>query len=131
MDDDIKSGALQSMCPEGLRTHLCMNSKRLQDYAPVRAEIIAYIEAQGGIRMKTLPSKVRDPSAMDIRSLKSGKGQRDHSHVQCYGCGEYGHIKQQCSAEVSVYFRDRVIKIRCTFARISKKFRTIWFEKDL
>ena len=33
MDDDIKSGALQSMCPESLQTHLSMNSKRLKDYA--------------------------------------------------------------------------------------------------
>ena len=101
-DDDIKSGALQPMCPESLQTHLSMNHQRLQDYASVRAEITSDIEARVGIRMTAIPSNVRDPNAMDIGSLASkgpggkGKGQRDYSHAQCHGCGEYGHIKPQC-----------------------------------
>ena len=76
MDDDIKSGALQSMCPESLQTHLSMNSKRLKDYASVRAEITAYIEARVGIRMRTTPSNIRDPNAMDIGPLKGGGGKK-------------------------------------------------------
>ena len=105
MDDDIKTGALQSMHPESLQTHLSMHSKRLTCYAEVRAEITSYIEARVGIRMATLSSNVRekDPNAMDIGQLASlnggkgkGKGNRDYSHVQCYDCGEYGHIGRQC-----------------------------------
>ena len=60
------------MCPEILQTHLGMNSTGLKDYASVRAEITSYIEARVGIRMKTSPSNIRDPNAMDIGSLASG-----------------------------------------------------------
>ena len=107
MDDDIKTGALQSMCPESLQTHLSMNSKRLTCYTEVRAEITPYIEARVGFRMQAPASNVRDPNAMDVgqlqqqvASLKGGRGKgegnRDYSRVQCYDCGEYGHIGRQC-----------------------------------
>ena len=86
------------MCPESLQTHLSMKSIRLHNYGLVRAEITSYIEARVGIRMKTPTSNQRDPNAMDIGSLKGGrgKGQRNYDHIQCYGCGEYGHVKGAC-----------------------------------
>ena len=49
LPDDVNTGALQSMCPETLQTHLGMNATRLKDYASVRAEITSYIEARVGI----------------------------------------------------------------------------------
>ena len=94
------------MCPESLQTHLSMNAKRLTNYTEMRAELTSYIEARVGIRLKTPTSNIRekDPSAMDVGNLaslkggkgKGGKGNRDYSHVQCYDCGEYGHIGRQC-----------------------------------
>ena len=84
--------------------HLGMYSTRLKDYASVRAEIISYIEARVGIRMKTTPSNIRDPNAKDIGSLASkghgsGNGGRDYSHVRCYGCGEIRALQVAVSLE--------------------------------
>ena len=59
MDDDIKTGALQSMCPESLQTHLSMNSKRFRSYVEVRAEITSYV---GQLQQQ-------------LASLKGGKAQ--------------------------------------------------------
>ena len=81
MDDDIKTGALQSMCPESLQTHLSMNSKRLTCYAEVRAEITSYIEARVGIRMKTPASNARDPNAMDVGQLQQQLAQKSNSSI--------------------------------------------------
>ena len=60
MDNDGKTGALQSMCPESLHTHLSMHSKRLTCCTEVRAEITSYIEARVGIKMKNPTSNVRE-----------------------------------------------------------------------
>ena len=81
LEDNIKTAALQTMCPESLQTHLSMNAKRLTNYTEMRAEITSYIEARVGIRLKTPTSNVRekDPHAMDVgnlASLKGGKGKR-------------------------------------------------------
>ena len=65
LPDDVKTGALQSMCPESLQTHLSMNSKRLTCYTEVRAEITSYIVARVGIRMKTPASTIQTPWALD------------------------------------------------------------------
>ena len=101
----IKTAALQTMCPESLQTHLSMNAKRFTNYTEMRAELTSYIEARVGIRLKTPTSNVRekDPHAMGVGNLaslkggkKGGKGNRKHSHVQCYDCGEYGHIGRDC-----------------------------------
>ena len=68
IDDEIKAGILQQMCPENLRNHLYMNASRFRNYLEIRTEIISYLEARN-------QNDVASP--MDVGSMwKGGKGDK-------------------------------------------------------
>eukprot|EP00972_Heterocapsa_arctica_P060938 8988103-Heterocapsa_arctica.AAC.1 len=46
--DEIKTGILQEMCPEVLRTHLYLNSSKFNDYRTIRNDIQNYMEVRQG-----------------------------------------------------------------------------------
>ena len=46
LEDDIKSGVLQEMCPAQLRDHLMLNGQRLKGYTDIREEIVSFLEAR-------------------------------------------------------------------------------------
>ena len=66
VDDDIKAGIIQHMCPEALRTHLFLNASRLTDYLSIREEIMSYLEN------KNLPHDNKG-TPMEMGSWKAGK----------------------------------------------------------
>ena len=65
MDDEIKLAGLEALVPEDLEKHLILNSNRLRTFEDARLEIVTYVEAKFG-------SRIRD-------SKRSGTGAREHS----------------------------------------------------
>ena len=70
MDDEIKSGILQQMCPDSLRNHLYLNASRFKSYIDVRTEIISYLEA---MNTAGAPGSPMDVGSM-YRSAEGWKG---------------------------------------------------------
>ena len=65
MDDEIKRAGLESLVLEELEKHLIINSNRLRTFEDARLEIVTYVEAKFGLR-------IRD-------SKPSDTGLREHS----------------------------------------------------
>ena len=66
-DDEIKLAGLEASVPEELEKHLILNSNRLRTFEDSRLEIVTYVEAKFGLR-------IRD-------SKPSDTGLREHSDV--------------------------------------------------
>ncbi len=71
VDDDIKMGALEAMCPASLETHLQMNRTRLNAYEIVREEVRLYLESKVGTKMSI---KTRDDDPTDVSAFFQQKG---------------------------------------------------------
>ena len=81
MDDEIKLAGLEALVPEELEKHLILNSDRLRTFEDALLEIVTYVEAHFGLRIRD--SKLSDTGfrehldPMDVgavNSLSSGKG---------------------------------------------------------
>ena len=70
LDDEIKLAGLESLVPEELEKHLILNSNRLRTFEDARVEVVTYVEAKFGLR-------IRD-------SKPSDTGLREHSDP--HGC---------------------------------------------
>ena len=81
LDDEIKLAGLESLVPEELEKHLVLNSDRLRTFEDARLEVVTYVEAKFGLRIRdSKPSDTgsrghSDPMDVDaVNSLSSGKG---------------------------------------------------------
>ena len=81
LDDEIKLAGLESLVPEELEKHLILNSNRLRTSEDARLEIVTYVEAKFGLRIRdSKPSDTSlrghsDPMGVDaVNSLSSGEG---------------------------------------------------------
>ena len=81
LDDEIKLAGLESLVPEELEEHLILNSNRLRTFEDARLEVVTYVEAKFGLRIRD--PKLSDTGArgrsdlMDVdavNSLSCGKG---------------------------------------------------------
>ena len=86
LDDEIKLAGLESLVPEELEIHLIFTSNRLRAFEDARLEVVTYVEAKFGLRIRdSKPSDTgaRGPSdPMDVgavNSLSSGKGKGSSS----------------------------------------------------
>ena len=61
IDDEIKLAGLQSLVPEELEKHLILNSNRLRTFKDARLEVVTYVEAKFGLRIRD--SKPSDTGA--------------------------------------------------------------------
>ena len=80
LDDEIKLAGLESLVPEELEKHLILNSNRLRTFEDARLEVMTYVEAKFGLRIRdSKPSETgarghSDPMDVDaVNSLSSGK----------------------------------------------------------
>ena len=80
-DDEIKLAGLEELVPEELETHLVLHSNRLRTFVDARLEILTYVEAMFGLRIRDstpIESRTRrhdDPMDVDaISFLASGTG---------------------------------------------------------
>ena len=75
LDDEIKLAGLESLVPEELEKHLILNSNRLRTFEDTRLEIVTYVEAKLGLRIRdSKPSDtgsrgLSDP--MDVDAVNS------------------------------------------------------------
>ena len=105
LDDEIKLAGFASLVPEELEKHLILNSNRLRTFEDARLEVVTYVEAKFGLRLRD--SKPSDTSsrgnsdAMDVdvvNSLSSSKGKGSSSpHDECFKCGG-AHFQRDCKA---------------------------------
>ena len=84
LDDEIKLAGLESLVPEELEKHLILNSNRLRTFEDARLEVVTYVEAKFGLRIRdSKPSDTgsrghSDPMDFDaVNSLSSGKGKSE------------------------------------------------------
>ena len=61
MDDEIKLAGLEALVPEELEKHLILNSNCLRTFEDARLEIVTYVEAKFGVRIRD--SKPSDTGA--------------------------------------------------------------------
>ena len=85
MDDQIKLADLVSLVPEELEKHLILNSNRLRTFDDARLEVVTYVEAKFGLRIRN--SKPSDTGSrghsdpMDVDAVKKGKGSSSPRNV--------------------------------------------------
>ena len=88
LDDEIKLAGLGALVPAEREKHLILNSNRLRTFEDARLEIMTYVEAKFGLRIRD--SKPSDTGSrghsdsMDVdalNSLSSGKGKGSSSRV--------------------------------------------------
>ena len=95
LDDEIKLAGLEALVAEELEKHLILNSNRLRTFEDARVEIVTYVEAKFGLRIRdSKPSETgsrghSDPMGVDaVNSLSSGKGIGSSSPRDgCFKCG--------------------------------------------
>ena len=105
LDDEIKLAGLESLVPEELEKHLILNSNRLRTFEDASLELVAYVEAKFGFRVRdSKPSDTgagghSDPMDVDaVNSLLSGKGKGSSSPRDgCFKCGG-AHFQRDCNA---------------------------------
>ena len=85
MDDEIKLAGLEALVPEELEKHLIFNSNRLRTFEDARLEIVTYVEAKFGLRLRDFkPSDTgsrghSDPTDVDaVNSLSSLAKEKGH-----------------------------------------------------
>ena len=106
LDDEIKLAGLEALVPEELEKHLMLNSNRLRTFEDARLEIVTYVEAKFGLRIRDSKPGDRgarghsDPMDVDaVNSLfSSGKGKGSSSPRDgCLKCGG-AHFQRDCTA---------------------------------
>ena len=108
LDDEIKLAGLESLVPEDFEKHLIFNSNRLRTFEDARLEVVTYVEAKFGLRIRhSNPSDTgscgpSDPMDVDaVNSLSSGKGKGSSSPRDgCFKCGG-AHVQRDCNARKS------------------------------
>ena len=70
-DDEIKLAGLEALEPEELQRHSILNSSRLRTFEDARLEIVTYVEAKFGLRIRdSKPSDTglcEHSNPMDVR----------------------------------------------------------------
>ena len=105
LDYQIKLAGLESLVPEKLEKHLILNSNRLRTFEDARLEVVTYVEAKFGLRIRdSKPSDIgsrghSDPMEVGaVNSLSSVKGKGSPSlRDGCSKCGG-AHFQRDCSA---------------------------------
>ena len=106
LDDEIKLAGLKSLVPEELEKHLILNSNRLRTFEDARLEVVTYVEAKFGLKIRdSKPSDTStrghwdpmDGDAVNSRSLLPMEKDRRVRVMGVFKCGG-AHIQRDCNA---------------------------------
>ena len=108
MDDEIKLAGVESLVPEELENHLILDSNRLRTFEDARLEVVTYVEAKFGLRIRDpRPSDTgargqSDPMDVDaVISLSCVKRRGSSSPRDgCFKCGGAHSTRLQCTQKV-------------------------------
>ena len=95
LSDELKLAGLEALVPEDIERHLMLNSNRLTTYLEARLEVVTYVEARTGLKIKdSRPgvSSSRDPNSMDVDSYTKGAPK---GGIKCWTCGG-NHRQSEC-----------------------------------
>ena len=118
LDDEIKLAGLESLVPEELEKHLILNSNRLRTFEDVRLEVVTYVEAKFGLRIRDSKLSVTgarghsDPMDVDaVNSLSSCKGKGLSSPRDgCFILGAVEHIFNETAMHARAQASNRLAK---------------------
>ena len=91
LDDEIKLAGLESSVPVSLEKHLILNSNRLRTFEDARLEVVTYVEAKFGLRIRdSKPSDTgvrghSDPMDVDAVNSLSFCQRRTDDRVRAMG----------------------------------------------
>ena len=112
LNDEIKLAGLEALVPEELEKHLTHNSKRLRAFEDARQEVVTYVEAKCGSRIRdSKPSDTglrersdpMDVDAVSSLSLSLSSVKEKDNRVRVLGvlsaskCGG-AHFQRDCNA---------------------------------
>ena len=104
MDDEFKLAGLEALVQEELEQHLILSSNRLQTFEDARLEIVTFVEAKFGLRIrdsKPSDADLRERSdPMDVKAVNSFSSGKENGcqirdgFLKCGGA----HFQLNCSA---------------------------------
>ena len=107
LDDEIKLAGLESLVPEELEKHLILNSNRLRTFEDARLEVVTFVEAIFGLRIRdSKPSDTgargrSDPMVVVWSTFSRLAKERSSSPRDgCFKCGG-AHFQPDCNARKS------------------------------
>ena len=106
LGDEIKLAGLEVLVPEELEKHLILNSKSLRTFEDANLEVVTYVEAKFGLRIRaSKPSDTRAQRQSDpmdaVNSLSFARGKGSSSpRDRCFKCGG-AHFQRDCNVRRS------------------------------
>ena len=106
MNDEIKLDGLEALVSEELEKHLILNFSRLRTFEDARREMLTYVEAKFGLRIRdSKPSGTglrehsdpMDAGAVNSFSRQSKEKGSSVSRVGCFKC-RGAHFQRDCNA---------------------------------
>ena len=104
MDDETKLAGVESLVPEELEKHLILNLNRLRTFEDARLEVVTYVEAKFGLRIRDpRPSDTgarghSDPMDVDaVIFLSCVKRRGSRVRDGCFMCGGAHSTRLQCT----------------------------------
>ena len=117
MDDEIKLAGLEALVLEELEKHLILNSNRLRTFEDARLEIVTYVEAKFGVRIRdSTPSDTGSRGYSDhmdvgaVNSLSSGKGKGSSSPRDGCFLSAVEHIFNETAMQARTLASNRLAK---------------------
>ena len=117
LDDEIKLAGLEPPVPEELEKHLILNSNRLRTFEHARLEVVTYLEAKFGLRIRDF--KPSDTSArghsdpMDVGAVNSLSSVKEKDHrVQSTQRRRQAIVWQRRTKQVMVQERALILRQR-------------------
>ena len=117
MIGEIKVGGLESLVPEELEKHLILKSSRLRTFEEARLEVVTYVEAEFGLRIRdSKPSDTStrghsDPMDVDaVNSLSRLAEQKGHQFRAMSVLSVVEHIFNETAMHAKAVLSNRMAK---------------------